>query len=338
MNISDIEHFKNLLETRQQNITEWLDSLSVKNSEDARKAQGLLTDIKKALERIDKKTYGQCAVCHGEVEIHRLEVQPAVQVCLDCISAEEKEQLEEELFLASKIHRALLPQIIAEIDGFEVAVRSIAARNVGGDYYDFLPAADGRSIKVVIADSMGKGIPAGLLMSNLQGALRILAETEESPADLIRRLNRWLCHNVPVTKFISLACIELKLLSNQETGMILTNAGHCPLILVRHNGTVERLNETGGVLGVHDKFVYEQKEFSLAPGDMVVLFTDGASEAENSGGEMFGEENIVRYVRAHRADSFDVLIDDLLDEIRKFSGMTELTDDTTIIALRKKTS
>ncbi|MEW5922540.1 MAG: SpoIIE family protein phosphatase [Candidatus Zixiibacteriota bacterium] len=336
MNISDIEHFKNLLETRQQNLTEWLDSLSAKNGEDARRAQELLTDIKKALERVDNKTYGQCVVCHGEVEIHRLEVQPAAQVCLDCISDEEKEQLEEELFLASKIHRALLPQTVAEIDGFEVAVRSIAARNVGGDYYDFLPAIDGRSIKVVIADSMGKGLPAGLLMSNLQGALRILAETDKSPAELVRHLNRWLCHNVPVTKFISLACVELSLQQDDKTPMILANAGHCPLILVRADGTVERLNETGGVLGIHDKFVYEQKEFRLASGDLVVLFTDGASEAEDSDGEMFGEENIVKYAQAHRHDSFDNFIDNLLDEIKMFAGITELADDTTIIALRKK--
>lgn len=338
MNISDIEHFKNLLETRQQNLSEWLHSLGVKNGDDARKAQDLLNDIKKALERVDNRTYGKCIVCDGEVEIHRLEVQPAMQVCLDCISAEEKEQLEEELFLASKIHRALLPQTVAEIDGFEVAVRSIAARNVGGDYYDFLPAIDGRSIKVVIADSMGKGLPAGLLMSNLQGALRILSETDESPAKLIRHLNRWLCRNVPVTKFISLACLELDLQSEHTTRMTLTNAGHCPLILVRADGTVERLDETGGVLGVHDKFTYDEQNFDLAPGDLVLMYTDGASEAANVNGEMFGEEGLIRYAINHRADAFDSFIDSLITEIKEFSGMAELADDTTIIALRKTKS
>lgn len=145
--------------------------------------------------------------------------------------------LEEDLYLASKIHRALLPQTIPEIEGFEVEVRSLAARNIGGDYYDFLPGADSQTFRVVIADVMGHGLPAGLLMSNLQGALRILSSDIGVPGPLVTRLNQWLCRNVPVTKFVSMVCLNLEKTSGKETQVTYTNAGHCLPILIRSDGS-----------------------------------------------------------------------------------------------------
>jgi len=338
MKISDIEHFRELLLTRQMNLSEWLNTLNSQNNNEAQKAQALLNEIKTALDRVNDHCYGKCRECDGEMELHRLEIQPASQVCLDCISEQEKVQLEEELFLASKIHRALLPQTVAKIDGFEVAVRSLAAHNVGGDYYDFLPSNNGRSVKVVIADSMGKGLPAGLLMSNLQGALRILANDIKPTAKLVRKLNQWLCRNVPVTKFISLVCVELNLESKQSTEMILTNAGHCPPILIRADGTTEHIGDTGGVLGVDEGFDYEERRDDLAPGDMLLLFTDGISETANESGEMFGEDRVAEYARNHQNVQLREFLDGLIAEVMDFSGTGKLSDDTTVIVLRKNAS
>ncbi len=268
MTISDLEHFKSLLEEREHNLLEWLQLPDPAASDDISKTRALLGEIKEALKRIEDHSYGACNVCKGSIELYRLEIQPVTEVCLSCISDHDRVQLEEELFLASKIHRALLPQAVEKIDGFDIAVRSMASRIVGGDYYDFLRSSNSNLIRIIIADTMGKGLPAGLLMSNVQGALRVLAEELTSPKDLISRLNQWLCRNVPVTKFISLICVGLE--TNHGSSLTYTNAGHCPAILVRQNGKIERLNPTGGVIGVHQGFIYEEKNLPISSGDLLL--------------------------------------------------------------------
>src|SRR3989339_2019553 len=125
MTISDLEHFKQLLLEREHNVLEWLDSPETPNQDDVNKAQALLGDIKEALGRVDEQSFGTCDVCKEGIELYRLEIQPVTEVCLGCITAEERAQLEEELFLASKIHRALLPQSIERIEGFDINVRSL---------------------------------------------------------------------------------------------------------------------------------------------------------------------------------------------------------------------
>lgn len=336
MTLSDLEHFKSLLLEREENLSDWLDSIVDADGDDARKVQALLEDIREALDKVENKSYGICKVCKGEVELHRLEIQPATEVCLSCISDKEKATLEEELFIASKIHRALLPRDIPAIDGFDLAVKSLAAHGVGGDYYDFL-RSDSGTVKVIIADSMGKGLPAGLLMSNLQGALRILAETIESPSKLITRLNQWISRNIPVTKFITLACVAIEPgSSGKPTRITQTNAGHWPSIIVRNDGSVERLDLAGVVLGIGEDFSYEEQECSLNSGDMLVLFTDGVSEAENGSGEMFGEDRLIKYMQSRRADSFDSILQDLVCNVQQFTGCPQFQDDLTVIALRKQ--
>ena len=333
----ELEHFKNLLVDRVSAIIDWLEAPGFRGNHDVEKVYSLLGQIRDAIVRIENNTYGKCEVCDGNIEAHRLEIQPATRVCLECISDEEKRLLEEELFMASKIHRALLPERIAQIDGFTAGVKSIAARTVGGDYYDFLPAGRGGSGvgRVVIADVMGKGLPAGLLMSNVQGALRVLAEEIESPMHLIDRLNRWFCRNVAVTKFVSMVHIVLKPLPSSKAELIYTNAGHCPPLLIRRDGTTELLDPTGGVLGVHEAFTYEEKRHELAPGDTILLYTDGVTEAENSLGQQFGEERLNSLLCCNKGSAIETIPDILLKEVRQFTGKTELGDDFTVIGLRK---
>ena len=335
MTVADLEHFKDLLLEREGVLSDWLECCSEVNAGETAKVQSLLGEIKAALHRIESKEYGECTVCHGTVEKFRLEVQPVRQVCLECISDEEKMVLEEELYLASKIHRALLPQHVERIDGFDIAVKSLAARVVGGDYYDFLPSADGGLVRVVIADSMGKGLPAGLVMSNLQGALRILAEAHDSPADLLKQLNRWLCRNIPVENFITLACIALRPRPDGRTQLVHANAGHCPSIIVHTDGSTELLSATGTFVGVHADFTYTEETVTLSPGDLLVLYTDGVTEAENPHGEMFGDERLVEFLTNRRTAPLDALVEELTDEIQYFSDRPDPADDFTVIALRK---
>ena len=335
MKLSDLEHFKDLLYEKEHNILEWLGSPTQAYEDDANKAQELLTQIKGAIGRIEDRSYGTCESCKDAIELYRLEVQPVTEVCLGCISAQERAMLEEELFLASKIHRALLPQNVEKIDGFEIAVKSLAARIVGGDYYDFLPARNTGVSRVVIADTMGKGLPAGLLMSNVQGALRVLSEDIISPQKLIGRLNEWLCRNVPVTKFISLICIAIEQDREHAFKLAYTNAGHCPAILIRNDGSTERLEPNGGVIGVHPGFEYEECQLQMSSGDLLVLFTDGVTEAENCRNELFGEERLLKYSVDHRSKSLDSFLDSLLTEVERFTERAELDDDLTVLLMRK---
>jgi sigma-B regulation protein RsbU (phosphoserine phosphatase) len=334
MTRGDLEHFKNLLIERQENLNNWLQTFAPSEDE-IRKVRTLLNDIDKALGRVENSSFGVCEVCKGEVELSRLEVQPVRQVCLSCITEEERTTLEHELTVASRIHRALLPQSYEKIDGFDLAVKSIAAGSIGGDYYDFLPSINNSGSRIVIGDTMGKGLPAGLLMANLQGALRIYGEQLDSPAALVTRLNQWLCRNIPVTKFVTLFCARIQNGNSKESKLTFTNAGHPHPILIRKSGELELLDTDGGILGVHEQFTFKDKSVSIAPGDILVLYTDGITEAENYHGQMFGEERLISYIKNRKSEPFDNFVDILLSEIQSFSEKPELEDDTTVIALRK---
>jgi len=335
MRLSESEHFRDILLERQQFLTDWLNARAVPRVADAGKIRLLLSQIKEALARIENDTYGECSVCHGEVELERLEIQPVAQVCLECITDEEKAELEEDLFLAGQIHRALLPQALPVFDGIEIQTRSLAAGSVGGDYYDFLARADDHINRIAIGDVMGKGLRAGMLMSNLQGAMRILSTQYDSPGPLLARLNTWMCHNIPVTKFISLVLMELSPTDSGKTLITYTNAGHPPPILVRRDGQVERFEVTGGILGVHDHFIYEERQVRLGSGDLLMLYTDGIVEAENADGDQFEDRRLIEFVRDRREDTAVSIIDDLLKDLLNFTGSNHPPDDMTAIVLRK---
>lgn len=336
MQLSDFEHFRDILVERQQRLTDWLNATASARVDDAAKVRQLLFQIKEALIRIESNSYGECRVCHGEVEPERLEIQPVTQVCLDCISDEEKAALEQDLRLASEIHRALLPQTTPVLEGIEIQTRSLAAGSVGGDYYDFLARSGDHTDRIVIGDVMGKGIRAGLLMSNLQGAMRILSTQFSSPAPLLERLNTWMCRNIPVTKFISLVLLELSPADGEKSRLTYTNAGHPPPILIRRNGKVERFEVTGGILGVHEDFIYEERKVTMMPGDLLLLYTDGIVEAENPHGDHFEDDRLIKFVQQRRTDSPGKIIDSLLQDVLDFTGSSQPMDDMTVILLRKK--
>jgi sigma-B regulation protein RsbU (phosphoserine phosphatase) len=337
MTLADLEHFRNLLIERQQNVVDWLESPAASRAEELHKAQELLNEIRGALARVENHSYGTCSVCQAEVELHRLEAQPLAQVCLGCISPEEQSQLEDDLFLANRIYHALLPHANTEIAGFDVAVNMAEARYVGGDYFDFLsPCACSPAHRVIVADIMGKGVAAGLMMSNVQGALRLLAETHSSPAKLVCNLNQWLCRNIPVTKFVSLVCLALENGSDGRRRMVYANAGHCSPILVRRNGTIEILHQTGAVIGVREDFEYTEEEAHLESGDLLVLYTDGIVEAANPQGDMYNEERLMAFLQPRRSNELMTLVADLITNVKAFAVKPRLEDDYIVLAIRKQ--
>jgi sigma-B regulation protein RsbU (phosphoserine phosphatase) len=233
-----------------------------------------------------------------------------------------------ELAEALKIQRRLLPQHVPQIDGWEIAASWQPASGVGGDCFDAIRFGESR-IALSIADVVGKGIPAALLMSNLQAAVRAFASEATEPQALCHQVNRILCGNIAEGRFISFFYCVL----DAATGVLTyTNAGHYLPILVRADGEVERLGDGGPVLGVVAEAEYGQAHVALGPGDRLVLFTDGLTEARSDDDEEFGEERLLDAAVRHRACSAPALQARLADAVAAFTG-GRLQDDATLIVL-----
>ncbi len=206
---------------------------------------------------------------------------------------------DEELREAREIQKNLLPRTMPKIAGYEIAGISQPVRFVGGDYYEVVKISETQTA-ICIADVAGKGLPAALLMSSLQAALKPLIWDATRPADLCRRLNRILCEITPVGKFITFFyCV----LDSRDNRVTYCNAGHNPPMLVRAGGESSELNSSGAVLGQFPDWNYEQGELRLNSNDRLVLFTDGVVEACNGAEEPFGEEQIVHIARQNPAAS-----------------------------------
>ncbi len=204
-----------------------------------------------------------------------------------------------ELDEARRIQRKLLPSAMPQIEGFEICASWQPAAGVGGDCYDAIAFGPSR-MGLSIADVVGKGIPAALLMSNLQAAVRAFATGAAQPAELCQQVNRILCGHIAEGRFISFFYC---LIDGDEGTLSYANAGHYPPILVRADGTVERLSVGGAVLGVFPEGAYEQGQTPLHTGDRLVLYTDGITEANDANGEEFGEERLIDLAIAHRGCS-----------------------------------
>ena len=233
-----------------------------------------------------------------------------------------------ELAEALKIQQRLLPQQVPQIDGWEIAASWQPASGVGGDCFDAIRFGGSR-LALSIADVVGKGIPAALLMSNLQAAVRAFASDVAEPHALCHQVNRILCGNIAEGRFISFFYCVLDATAGVLT---YTNAGHYLPMLVRADGSTERLGEGGPVLGVLADAEYEQAHVALSPGDRLVLFTDGLTEARNDADEEFGEARLLDAAVRHRDCSAPALQARLADEVATFTGGL-LQDDATLIVM-----
>jgi sigma-B regulation protein RsbU (phosphoserine phosphatase) len=235
-----------------------------------------------------------------------------------------------ELDEALRIQRKLLPSAMPQMDGWEVAASWQPASGVGGDCYDAISFGPTR-LGLSIADVVGKGIPAALLMSNLQAAARAFATGAAQPAELCQQVNRILCGHIAEGRFISFFYC---LIDNEEGTLNYANAGHYPPILVRADGSVERLATGGAVLGVFPDGSYEQGTVAVQSGDRLVLYTDGIIEARQApaDAEEFGDERLIDLVVANRTCSAPALQARLTDAVASFSE-GRFHDDATLIVL-----
>jgi len=238
------------------------------------------------------------------------------------------EEQEREIAEAKAIQERLVPREIPQVTGYEIATSWQSARTVSGDYFDVLALGQDR-LGLCIADVAGKGIPAALLMCNLQAAVRGLSSPSVTPDLLCNSLNSLVWKNTHTDRFITLFYAQL---DGPARRLRYANAGHNAPIVVRAGGSHERLQEGGGVLGVFEEQSFGLGTVDLAPGDRLVLFTDGVTEASNREGEEFGEKGLLSLLEEHRKLSANAIQEKIAAAISEFSG-GHLTDDATLLIL-----
>ena len=250
--------------------------------------------------------------------------------------ANEKKRLDHDLEIARDIQRILLPAEAPAINGFQISGLNVPARQVSGDYFDYIQVDDER-LGVAIADVSGKGVPASLIMAICRSVLRAEAARNPSPADVLRKVNRQLYPDIKEDMFISMAYL---ILDHQRDGITLARAGHdAPLLYQRHSQTVTPIKSPGMVVGIDSGNVFDRltADFAvpLERDDCLVLYTDGVTEALNSDGDEFGIDRMIQSVRASATDGAQTIVKRIIEDVRNFTGSFPQNDDITLIAIRK---
>ena len=235
----------------------------------------------------------------------------------------------QELEIAKQVQARLFPQTLPELKTLEYAGICIQAREVGGDYYDFLNLGQER-LGIVIGDTSGKGIGAALLMANLQANLRSQSAIAlDQPQRFLRSVNQLFYQNTTDSAYATLFFAEYE---DKARRLRYANCGHYSPLLLRRDNTLERLNSTCTVLGLFQEWDCSIEELRLAAGDILALYTDGVTDSFNQAGEDFGEHQLIEALRRHRELSPQLMLGAIVDEVRRFSPHEQHDDITLIIA------
>lgn len=232
-----------------------------------------------------------------------------------------------ELDDAIAVHRRLLPRELPSLPGFTIAASSRSFDHIGGDYYDVLSMGD--KVAICIGDVVGKGLPAALMMSNLQAAVKVTAAPWVAPSELCQRINELAFNNGAADKFISFFYAVLNVRTHKLT---YCNCGHNPPILVRANATVERLEKGGTLIGIRKEELFQESTLSLEPGDRLLLFTDGLSEAEDTEGRQYSEERLAAEFSTQAMKSAQDALDGILQSVDVHCN-SRFSDDATLVTL-----
>jgi sigma-B regulation protein RsbU (phosphoserine phosphatase) len=236
-----------------------------------------------------------------------------------------------EMQQAAQIQLGLLPKVAPTFKGLEIAGRMVPARTVGGDYYDFIAFADGR-VDLIVADVAGKGIPASLIMSSLHARVHVLFEDGEDVGGKVTRLNKHTCGNCPDNRFITFFTAVVE----SETGRVTyANAGHNPALIVRTTGACDMLAEGGLILGIVPTFTYQSASAQLNPGDVLVLYSDGVTEAVDPLDQDFGEERLSNLVGQLRDRPAAEIVEAVHKAVFDFAQGAPQFDDITVVVARK---
>ncbi|MBN2344944.1 MAG: SpoIIE family protein phosphatase [Candidatus Aminicenantes bacterium] len=242
-------------------------------------------------------------------------------------------RVQEELSLAREIQGNLLPKEIPRPAGYDIAGKSVPAKEVGGDYYDFLVLEETR-LGFCLGDVSGKGLPAALLMANLQAAIRAQALAGTAPTSCLEKVNTLLFRSTSPEKFATLffGCLD-----TADHVLHYCNAGHNHPFLIADKTEPLRLSAGGLALGCFESFPFEESQVQLNPGDRLVVFSDGISEAVNGAGEEFGEARVYDLAAANRGASSAELITKIMQEVSRHAAGQPQMDDMTLLVIKRET-
>src|SRR6204780_424940 len=292
------------------------------------------SDVEAALHRMDDGTYGICTECHDSVEKDRLLADPLVRLCLDHLTSDEQRALERDLELASRVQRGLLPRTDLRHGDWLVPFQYKPAGMVSGDYCDLIPpaAADGELV-FLLGDVAGKGVAASLLMTHLHAMFRSLSGVGLELDGLLERANHVFCESTIAGQYATLICGRAGGFGELE----IASAGHFPALVVEKNG-VRKIASTGVPLGMFAKSRYTIERGLLEPGDSLILYTDGISEAANTKGEEYGVGRIMRVAGERHGWVPQELLAACLKDVNSFSSGARQADDQTMMVIHRTDS
>jgi serine phosphatase RsbU (regulator of sigma subunit) len=241
----------------------------------------------------------------------------------------EKARIVEELRLAAEIQQALLPPRDFEAGGFELAAMTEPCRAIGGDFFEYTELPSGR-LGFALGDISGKGPPAALLASMIQGILNSHADGESGPAETLHRLNQTLLRRSIQSRFATVAFA----IADPDGTLAVSNAGHMPTYVLRRDGRLETLHKGGLMVGIFPQASYEEESIALEPGDLVILYSDGVTEALNAHGEQFEEERLQECLRGAEARPAGEVLERLVAAVHGFAGSYPQADDITALVFR----
>lgn len=289
----------------------------------------LLGEVDAALARLDAGTFGTCEVCHTPVEPERLAADPLTRTCFDCMSAAQQRALERDLNLAGRVQRLLLPPSALRSNGWEAAYLYEPAGAASGDYIDLVPLESGELL-FVVGDVSGKGLAASLLMTHLHATIRSLVALRLPFEELLARTNRMFYESVGANQYATLLCGK----AGRHGDVILANAGHCPPVVLG-NGRAAVVPPTSVPIGLFADAPFPTEQVTLAPGETLIVYTDGVSEAVDPAGREYGVERLI-VAAASRTDAATAgLVDGCVADLSRFRGEAERRDDLTLFALRR---
>lgn len=240
-------------------------------------------------------------------------------------------KMQEELGLAARIQKDLLPNTAPEVPGYELTGRNIPAQEVGGDHFDFIPIDEDR-IAICLGDVSGKGLPASLLMSNIQATIRSLTLAIPSAKECVERSNKLLFRSTGPEKFVTLFyCI----LDFRKHTVTFCNAGHEFPLLVSSNGSIRRLEEGGLAVGMLEEFPFTEQTVQIQPDDLLVICSDGVTEAMNSLLEQYGDKRLGTLLQGLRAESSSAVMNHIIADIRSHVGSAPQMDDITLVVVKR---
>jgi phosphoserine phosphatase RsbU/P len=324
-------YLREQLEKRRAALETAISSAPTRETTAASPLVELLHEVDAALGRMTGGTYGICEVCHDTVEKERLIADPLVRMCLDHLTSDEQRALERDLELASLVQRGLLPQPDAHIQGWRIGYQYRPAGIVSGDYCDLIAPTDGDGKLIfLLGDVSGKGVAASLLMTHLHAMFRSLSSIALELDRLLEIANRLFCESTIAGQYATLVCGR----AGRGGEVEIANAGHLPALHVSRKG-VAPIGATGLPLGMFASSRYAVEKARLEPGDSLLLYTDGISEARSSKGDEYGIAGLSLGAAARHGWPPNELIAASMGDVQGHCAGTRQADDQTLMVIQR---